>query len=166
MTFPRTQFSSHPVSPNVPNISLLTNVWKPLFCTPVIFSSKVVLLVHADLDWIGKCRSFPYGRDSLVRGSFLDVSREGETCAVFPGREKVVLPWKFQTGAPCYASRTGETDTISRPGDRRSLSRTGGTDTLSRTGKTKQVFPVRERVTLSPVRERLTLSPVRERVVL
>ena len=46
VTFPHTQFSGHIVSPNVPNIALSTNVWKWLFCTPVIFSSKVVPLVH------------------------------------------------------------------------------------------------------------------------
>ena len=48
VTFLHTQFSSHLVSHNVFDIALSTNVWKRLFGTPVIFSSKVVPLVLAD----------------------------------------------------------------------------------------------------------------------
>ena len=54
---------------------------------------------------------------------------------------------KFQTGAPCYVSRT---EGLTRYPDR----------------GTEEVFPVRERGTLSSVRERVSLSPVRERLKL
>ena len=78
VTFPHTQFSSHLVSPNVPNIALSTNVWKSLFCTPVIFSSKVVLLVHADWNCEVKVMFSPV-RERLSRERVvLDVSRAGE----------------------------------------------------------------------------------------
>ena len=41
VAFPRTQFSSHLVSPNVPNIALSTNVWKRLPCTLLISHQKL-----------------------------------------------------------------------------------------------------------------------------
>ena len=95
-------FFSHILLPNLQTYALSTHVWKRLFCTPVIFSSQVVSLDHADLNWIGKRRSFPSGKDSLVRGSFLNLSRTGD----LSGTGKVFWGPTSGLGRPSHTPRS------------------------------------------------------------